>query len=569
LGVKRFGIVVMTAVVGAGLMACTPRPDVSSSNNAGNSGNEVGLGAYLAARFAHARGDTRAAAEYYSAAARRDPDNIDILQRSFALQLAEGRLDEAEVIAHRLLVIDEGSPLPILVMGMKEARSGRFDLAEKRFESLPSKGINGFLGPLLTAWSRAGQGKFNEGLATLAPRADTTGFAPIWEYHAGLMADLAGMPDVAETHFKAALANQTSVRTVEATGTWYQRAGRRDDAKALYDRYHTEHADRSLLDGSRQLAKGSTLPRVVETATDGLAEALFDTASLVRQGNAQELSLVFSRLALSLRTDFPLAQLLLADALGAQGRLEEANTLYRAMNRSSQAGTFARLKLAVNLDELKQTDAAISELKSLAAQWPDSAEAVVTLGDILRRHKRYTEAAEAYGEALGRTGGGKNPRNWSLYYARGIAYERAKQWSKAEPDMLEALRLSPDQPDVLNYLGYTWVDQGINVEKGRKLIERAVELRPNDGAIVDSLGWALYRMGEFQSAVKYLERASELKPEDPTINEHLGDAFWQVGRDTEARYQWQRAMGLDPEPEQIEPLKAKISTGRLPGTPKK
>lgn len=569
LGVKRFGIVVMAAVVGAGLAACAPRPDAAGNGKVNIAGNETGLGAYLAGRYAHARGDTRAAAEYYSAAARRDPDNIDIQQRSFALLLAEGRLDEAGAIAQRLLVIDDDSPLPILVMGVQEARSGRFDLAEKRFAALPAKGINGFLGPLLTAWSRAGQGKFDDGLATLAPRADTAGFAPIWEYHAGLMGDLAGRPDLAESHFKAALLNQTSVRTVEAAGTWYQRAGRMDEAKALYERYHAEHGDRSLLDGRRQLAAGANPPRVVESAADGLAEALFDTSSLVRQGNAQELSLVFSRLALSLRPDFPLAQLLLADAMGAQGRLEEANALYRSMNRSSQPGTFARLKLAVNLDELKQTDDAVAELKSLAAEWPESYEALVTLGDILRRHKRYGEAAEAYGGALARAGGTKEARNWSLFYARGIAYERAKQWSKAEPDMLEALRLSPDQPDVLNYLGYTWVDQGINVEKGRKLIERAVELRPNDGAIVDSLGWALYRVGEFQAAVKHLERASELKPEDPTINEHLGDAFWQVGRDNEARFQWQRAMGLDPEPEQIEPLKAKISTGRLPATPKK
>lgn len=559
----------MAAVVGAGLAACAPRPDAAGNGKVNIAGNETGLGAYLAGRYAHARGDTRAAAEYYSTAARRDPDNIDIQQRSFALLLAEGRLDEAGAIAQRLLVIDDDSPLPILVMGVQEARSGRYDLAEKRFAALPAKGINGFLGPLLTAWSRAGQGRFDDGLATLAPRTDTAGFAPIWEYHAGLMGDLAGRPDLAESHFKAALLNQTSVRTVEAAGTWYQRAGRMDEAKALYERYHAEHGDRSLLDGRRQLAAGANPPRVVETAADGLAEALFDTSSLVRQGNAQELSLVFSRLALSLRPDFPLAQLLLADAMGAQGRLEEANAIYRSMNRSSQPGTFARLKLAVNLDELKQTDDAIAELKSLAAEWPESYEALVTLGDVLRRQKRYSEAAEAYGGALARAGGSKEARNWSLFYARGIAYERARQWSKAEPDMLEALRLSPDQPDVLNYLGYTWVDQGINVEKGRKLIERAVELRPNDGAIVDSLGWALYRMGEFQAAVKHLERASELKPEDPTINEHLGDAFWQVGRDTEARFQWQRAMGLDPEPEQIEPLKAKISTGRLPATPKK
>lgn len=568
-GVKRFGILVMAAVLGTGLAACAQRPDQSAGAGMVIGGNDTGLGAYLAGRFAHARGDTRAAAEYYTIAAHRDPDNVDLQQRSFALLLAEGHMAEAEAVAQRLLVIDDDTPLPVMVMGVKEAREGRFDLAEKRFASLPAKGINGFLGPLLHAWSLAAQGKYDDGLAVLAPRADTAGFAPIWEYHAGLMSDLAGKAEAADAHFKAALAKQTSVRTVEAAGAWYQRAGRMDEAKALYDRYYTENSDRSLLDGRRQLALGRTLPRVVETGRDGLAEALFDTASLVRQGNAQDLSLVFIRLALSLRADFPLAQLLLADSMVNQGRLDEANAIYRSISRSSQQAPYARLRLALNLDEMKQTESALSELEGVAADWPDTHEALVTEGDILRRHQRFGEAAAAYTRALARAGGPVDVRNWPLYYARGISYERNKEWSKAEPDMLEALRLKPDQPDVLNYLGYTWVDRGINVEKGRQLIERAVELRPNDGAIVDSLGWALYRMGDFQLAVRYLERASELKAEDPTVNEHLGDAYWQVGRDTEAVYQWKRALGLDPEPEQIGPLKDKIATGRLPASPRK
>jgi Flp pilus assembly protein TadD len=224
------------------------------------------------------------------------------------------------------------------------------------------------------------------------------------------------------------------------------------------------------------------------------------------------------------------------------------------------------LRMAVNFDEMGEVDRAVSELKRLSADRPDSHDASMALGDVLRRHKRFPEAVEAYETALSRAGGAMDSRNWALFYARGIALERSHHWSRAEKDFLEALRLRPDQPDVLNYLGYTWVDQGINLEKGRKLIERAVELRPNDGAIVDSLGWALYRMGEFPSSVKSLERAAELKAEDPTINEHLGDALWQVGRYDEARFQWKRAMSLDPEPEQIEALKAKISSGRLPAT---
>ncbi|TAN56469.1 MAG: tetratricopeptide repeat protein [Magnetospirillum sp.] len=551
------------------LWGCMPQSGGQGDPSAGSpsSGEETGLGAYLAGRYAQSHGDTRAAADYYATAAKRDRDNIDLQQRAFTLLLAEGRLEEAAPMAERLLAIDEAAALPALMMGVRDGRDGRFATAEKRFAVLPHKGINGFLGPLLTAWSRVGLGDTNGALKALAPRTDTAGFAPIYEYHAGLIADLAGRPELAEKHFTAALVAQTSVRTVEAVGAFYQRAGRMDAAQALYQRYHTEHTDRSLLDGRRQLAAGTALPRTVDSPAAGLAEAMFDTASLVRQGNAHDLALVFSRLALALQPNFPLAQLLVADTLGQQRRLTEANAVYRAIDKTSQSAGFARLRLALNQDEAGETEAAITELKALAAERPDNLDALMSLGDVLRRHKRFGEAADAYDQAIARAERLGDPRSWPLYYARGIALERSRQWPKAEADFREALRLKPDQPDVLNYLGYTWVDQGTNLEQARKMIQRAVDLRPNDGAIVDSLGWALYRMGEFQAAVKQLERAAELKPEDPTINEHLGDALWQVGRIDEARYQWQRAMGLDPEPEQIEALKTKISTGQLPATP--
>ncbi|CAA7612977.1 tetratricopeptide repeat protein [Magnetospirillum sp. SS-4] len=556
------------ALVAAALLGCAPRsaPQAEATGGIGL-GGEGGLGAYLAGRYAQSHGDTRSAAEFLLNAARRDPDNTDLQQRAFSLLLAEGRLDEAMPIAERLLIIDGDSALPLLAAGLRDARDGRLAAAEKRFAALPQKGINGFLGPLLLAWTRQAQNDPDGALKLLKPRSETASFAPIYEFHAGLIAEMAGRLQPAEGHYAAALAGQTSVRTVEAVGGFFQRTGRMEAAAQLYQRYHVEHNDRSLLDGRRQMAAGAAVARVVSDPIQGLAEVMFDTASLVRQGNAHDLALVFSRLALGLRPDFPLAQLLVADTLGRQRRLAEANAIYRAIDGNSQAAEFARLRLAFNLDEAGDTDGALSELRRLANARPDAFEPVLSRGDILRRHKRYAEAAEAYDQAIERAARSGEPPNWTLHYARGMALERSRQWARAEADFKEALRLKPDQPDVLNYLGYSWVDQGVNLDEGRKLIERAVQQRPNDGAIVDSLGWAFYRTGDFQAAVKHLERAVELKPEDPTINEHLGDALWRVGRVDEARFQWNRAMSLDPEPEQIEALREKISTGRLPAAP--
>jgi len=196
-------------------------------------------------------------------------------------------------------------------------------------------------------------------------------------------------------------------------------------------------------------------------------------------------------------------------------------------------------------------------------------EAIVALGNVLRSRKQFKEAADVYSKVLD---GIKEPtrQHWTLYYFRGICYERAKDWPKAEKDLQKALDLYPDQPQVLNYLGYSWVDQGLNLEKAVQMIRRAVELRPNDGYIVDSLGWAYYRLGRFDEASTDLERAIELKPEDPVINDHLGDAYWKTGRELEARFQWRHARDNKPEPEDLVKIEEKLKDGlKDSGTPSK
>jgi len=564
-------LVLAAALAAASLTACASAPP-PAPGPAGAATEPSGLGAYMAGRFAYAHGDTRTAAHLLSLAAAADRDNTELQQLAFTLLLAEGRLDEAAPLAERLLLIDEDAPLPTMLLGVRAASKGDFAAAQKRFEAMPRKGLNAFLAPLLLAWSREGQDDPDGALALLKPSGAAAAFTPVFELHAGMVSDLANRPDEAERHLRTALEAQSSLRAVETAGAFFQRRGRLDEARALYARYHAGQPDRSLFDGDRALAAGTNVPRSVTNAADGLAESLFDTASLARQGGAHDLALVFARLALGLRPNFPLCQLLLADVLSRQGRLDEAEPIYHAIDPASPAADYARLRLAVNFDEAGRTEDAIAELRRLIELRPEGYDAAMTLGDVYRTHKRFAEAATAYDLALRRAvpeGTAPNPQLWPLYYARGIALERSGQWPRAEADFVEALRLKPDQPDVLNYLGYSWVDQGINLEEGRSLLERAVRLRPNDGAIVDSLGWALYRLGDFAGAVKYLERGVELKPEDPTVNEHLGDALWRSGRIDEARFQWQRALSLNPEPEQIEALKAKVSSGQLPPlTPK-
>ena len=309
-----------------------------------------------------------------------------------------------------------------------------------------------------------------------------------------------------------------------------------------------------------RLAKGTKALPLVASARDGMAEALLNIGGTLSGGNTGELAMICGRLALYLKPDLGLARMLVAGVLESDGREADANAQYDKVPHDSPLSWLARLRKAANLDAMDQTDMAITELKTMAAEKPERVDALINLGDLLRVHKRFDEAVTAYDQAVARIGK-LTPRYWSLLYSRGIALERSNHWDRAEKDLQEALKLNPDQPYVLNYLGYSWVDKGEHMNRAREMIEKAVELRPTDGYIVDSLGWLYYRTGRYKDAVDQLERAVELKPEDPVINDHLGDAYWRAGRTAEARYQWQRALGLEPDTDLASALRAKLVKG--------
>ena len=219
-----------------------------------------------------------------------------------------------------------------------------------------------------------------------------------------------------------------------------------------------------------------------------------------------------------------------------------------------------RLRTANGLAELDEIEAAAEQMKIMARERPERSDPLIALADMMRMGERYDEAVEAYDQAFARIPTLEN-RHWTLLYARGMSLERAKQWERAEDDFLRALELEPDQPLVLNYLGYSWVEMGRNLDQAREMIEKAVEQRPNDGYIVDSLGWVLYRLGDYEDAARFLERAAELRPNDPVILDHFGDGLWRVGRSAEARFQWRRALSFEPESELEESLRRKIDKG--------
>jgi len=269
---------------------------------------------------------------------------------------------------------------------------------------------------------------------------------------------------------------------------------------------------------------------------------------------------VLGRLALHLRPDFPIALVMVADILEDDSRHVDANAIYAKIDPKSPFRLTSDLSRARNLDTLKQTDAAVALYKEVASRRPKDPEPLTQLGNLYRRHENWPDAIVAFTGAIDRAEP-LEKRHWRMLYARGIVLERAKRWPEAEKDFLRALEFEPEQPFVLNYLGYSWIDQGLHLERAQDMIRRAVELRPSDGYIIDSLGWGYFRLKKFKDAVVELERAVEIRPEDPVINDHLGDAYWKVGRKLEARFQWHRSLSLNPDKDVADKIRVKLDKG--------
>ena len=553
------------AALAAVLAACAAPPASDAPAGRAQAGDSF-FGNYLAGRFARATNDTAAAAEFFTQALADDPENPILLRRTMLLLVADGRVDESLPVARRLLRADAGDAAAQLVLATASLKGGDFADAGRRLEGSPRTGINSLLTPVMVAWSEAGQGNTDAALKALGPLGENQALQPIQAYHVGLINDVAGRTAAAEAAYRGILEKPAggTLRVVEAYGRLLQRAGRIDEARTLYQTYLDRNPDSPAIAAAMAALAGPVpaTPAVADAA-GGAAEALYTTAAILSRDDSGEAVEVYLALALHLNPRLDVAHMLQADIMEGRKRWDQAIAVYRRVDRSSPYGDNARIRLAWAMNSEGKTDDAIGILRAAAEERPDRTEAVVMLGDVLRGKERFAEAAREYDRAIQRIGQPAE-RHWSLFYTRGIAHERSKQWPKAEADFKRALQLSPDQPSVLNYLGYSWVDRGENLGEARRMIERAVDLRPNDGFIVDSLGWALYRMGEYEDAVVKLERAIELQPDDPVINDHLGDAYWRVNRINEARFQWRRSLGLKPEPEAKAATEKKLIQGLPP-----
>jgi len=519
-------------------------------------------GSYLAARHAGQMRDAAAAAAYYRVALNRDPKNGELLDRTFLSLLVGGNIDDAVKYADRVAAADKSDRVARLVLGVNALKKKQYTAARRELSQSVRGPITDLTATLLSSWAQFGAKDTKGAVAAIDRLAGPDWYAIFKDLHAGMILDLAGQEKEAGKRFERAYkADASALRVVEAYGSWLSRNKSPQEALAVYEAFDKVLPRHPLIvDAMTKLKAGEKLPILVSSAQAGAAEALYGLgASLGRRGG-EDLGLVYLQLALHLSPNHPLALLSLADLYESLKKPELAIKAYERVPASSPLHRNAEIQMAANLDTLDRSDEAEKHLQALIKRHPDDIEAVMALGNVLRGHKKFAECADVYSKGVDLI---KNPEksNWVIFYFRGICYERSKQWPKSEADLKKALELYPDQPHVLNYLGYSWIDQGVNLDEGMSMIKKAVQQRPDDGYIVDSLGWAYYRIGNYDEAVKQLERAIELKPEDPTINDHLGDAYWRVGRELEARFQWAHARDLKPEPEELPKIEEKLKNG--------
>ncbi|MCC5979576.1 MAG: tetratricopeptide repeat protein [Salinarimonas sp.] len=524
-------------------------------------------GNFLAAHVAGFAGDTSASATFYRRLFDSVPDDPGLLENAFIAFLADGDMTYALRAAERILDLDQDNSLAQLAQAVGDIRQERFAAARSRLEPGGRGSAADLTATLLRAWSYAGSGLEEDALLTV-DRLEGEGSYEIFRlYHGALMASFLGETEIARERFAAALeAQPRALSIVDAYARFAARDGRRDEAVAAYDTFLENFTRHPIARANRDaLRAGENLPRAVSSVNEGASEVLYGLGS-VGIGDGDDLvALIYLRLALHLAPAHDMALATLAELLESREQYAAAIETFNAIPTSSPLHAGAQVDIGMLLERLDRKEDAIAHLEAMIARDAENREAIVALANIQRMRRNFPEAAETYSRAIDLI---ETPDSgdWTLFFFRGASLERSGEWERAEADLKQALKLVPQtsplgEAQILNYIGYSWVDMGMRLDEGYAKIQRAIELAPNDGHIIDSLGWAYYRLGRYEEAVRELERAIEHLPNDPVVNDHLGDVYWRVGRRLEARFQWERALSNDPEDDDRKMIERKLEMG--------
>jgi Flp pilus assembly protein TadD len=502
-------------------------------------------GAFMAGQQALHDLRTDEAARYFAQAAQADWDNTVLVERSFIAYAADGQIGQAASTAKHLLELDKTNELAELVVATEALKERRYAAAEQMLSQIGQDSFTGITAGILRAWALVGDNRMDEAEAVL-DELGQSGLEDFLVFHRALMAEASGDNEKAiELAGRAFEAEPYVARIVEVYARALANAGRFDEAKDIIAQFEDQGLTHPIVTIVKEQVEAGQRPGIFAANVQvGAAEMFHGIGVALSRDGSLDLSLVFLRMGLYLDPSADVIAVALGQLLDAASQHDAANVIYEAVPTTSPMKPTAVVRVAQNLDVAGDREEALRRLSNIVTSRPEDLDAISVLGDLQRYDEQYVEAAATYTKALELTGG-ESPSDWRFYYVRGIAYERAKEWPKAEADFLKALELNPEQPAVLNYLGYSWIDQDMNLEPALEMIEKAVAAQPQDGYIVDSLGWAFYKLGRIDEAVTTLEQAVLLRPNDAEINDHLGDAYWRAGRKLEAKFQWNVAASVD------------------------
>jgi tetratricopeptide (TPR) repeat protein len=519
-------------------------------------------GAFLAAQHAGRVSDRSASTDFYRTALDATPEESYLVESAFMAALQTGDLDEAARLGEALIDSPTTDRLARVLLASRAVKDRRYRRAVELLEDKELGPFNRVIGSLVLAWAYSGLGEPDKALEVLNAPGDAPILGHLMTLHRALVLERAGRQAEADEAYREAFdTGLMRPLVVEAYGRRLERAGREDEASRLYTEHLTQYpGDAAARIGLERIAEGRMPSAFAATPAQGASMAVFGPAWTLAENAPSNLAVVYLRLALYLDPNNGIARQLLGDMLADRRLDADALEVYSEADAVSPFYVSSKIAEADSLLRLGRPDEALSTLEALVAE-TGAPRARLALGEAHHSLEHYEEALAIYDTLIKEAEASGAQVEWGLYYVRGVAHERTGRWDLAEADFRRALEIVPNEADVLNYLGYTWVDRGENLEQAFDMIRRAVSLEPDSGYIVDSLGWAHFKRGEYEIAVRHLERAVELDPQDPTINEHLGDAYWRVGRLLEASYQWRRSLTLNPTEDVRVALEEKLADG--------
>jgi tetratricopeptide (TPR) repeat protein len=534
-------------------------------------------GAYLAARTANADRDFDNAVPLYEKALRFQPGDLEIRESLMLSLFMAGRFEEGVKYAYELRKDKAVERITTIARALNDIKDKKYKSAEKILDYKGPNDLDRLTNSLLLAWAKAGSGRPKQAMADLDKLKGPSWYGIFKNYNAGVMAAIDGNTAKARDYLTSVVTDReggstapdTFLRAVIALATLEAKVGNKQKAldtiaagEALINNYAPFKAMREAIE------KGNVPDQLVTNVQEGAASVLFSLGGALNRQGAQDTVALYLQLSRALAPKSADMLIMLGGIAEGNKQTEQAIALYKQVPTDSPMLRISEMQLGIALAETGKVDEAKAHLKSLIASDPSDIRSYLAYGSVLSDSKDYKEMAANYDKAVEMLGPKPDKTQWPVFFQRAIAYERLKEWDKAEPNFKKALELNPNQAQVLNYLGYSWVDRNTNLQEGLEMIKKAVELKPDDGYIVDSLGWAYFRLGRFDDAVTELERAVQLKAGDATINDHLGDAYWRVGRKLEATFQWRQALAFksDPELNLAETIQNKLEHG-LPDLP--